>query len=204
MSDQSDYIQDFWQQWKTAANFIERETFEQLGQTISSNPDAYAPNVQSYDQELRLSRAHLEAIRRNLSLIATHPDHPTHVKRYGESLRRYQELSVEFYRDMRQNTNEVGFIPILYLSYASVGLIGATLAVALYHYAVNLREETALQRSELDARVRLAEQGKVLPPTTLPAASAEQVSAPALFKKVATLGTLVGLGYLFYVSQKEK
>ena len=57
---------------------------------------------------------------------------------------------------------------VLVVGGLSVGAVGVAWSIAAYHYAVNLREQTALAERELDARIAAGREGRTLQTSTLP------------------------------------
>ena len=88
--------------------------------------------------------------------------------RYGRLLNRYQDLAAGIYADAKPVSDQVGIAPIVIVAGLVLGLAAIAWGVAANKYASNLREQTALADRELTARIEASQQGRTLPPSTLP------------------------------------
>jgi hypothetical protein len=196
-------MSDWAADWKAGANYLTQEGWTQLSEAIASNPQQYQEQVAAYDQMLRVSSENLRGIRAKLAPEHVLEDRERLTQRYRELLVRYQQLAAQFYADTQKQPEEaVGFVPLMTVGYLLIGIAGATFALATYEYAANLRDQTALMRAELDARIELTQAGKTLQASTLPAAESPSIwsnngqsETPGQWMKWVGLAALAGFGY---------
>ena len=188
---------DYYEQWKAGAAYLLREASSVLISSIQSNPQQYQPTVANFEQSLTESRQNLNRIRTLLPQNPQTPEQKKAIEHYAAAEAQYKLLSEGFYSDTQRAQQSFGFLPVMYVGYLAVGATAAAFAVSGYQYATNLREQTALQRAELEARVALAEQGKQLPGSTLPAPEAENElqKTTEWFGTAFKLAAVLGLGY---------
>lgn len=171
--------------WDRGWTALHARALQLYGAAIRADPTGYAAKVTGFMRELEQSRANLDRIRARLpNPPATDADRQA-VANYEAMERRYHDLAAGFYSDVKPVSEGVGVAPLV-VGGLVVGVAAIAWAVAAYEYAVNLREQTALQVKELDARVEASKEGRALPPTTLPPPPAPP-SAP---------GTGAGLGWV--------
>jgi len=189
---------DYYEQWKVGAAYLLREASASLTASIQANPQQYQPAVSSFEKSLQESRQNLDRIRTLLPAKVDSVADQTTIDRYAAAEAQYRVLSEGFYTDTQKAQQSFGFIPIMYVGYLAIGATAATFAVSAYQYATNLREQTALQKAELEARVVLAEQGKQLPGSTLPADDSKGPVDEAMewAGTLAKLVAVLGAGYL--------
>jgi hypothetical protein len=134
---------------------------------VQADPSGAAARISGFTQALGETRATLDRIRSRLPGL---PD-PVLVARYQELERRWHDLAAGLFADARPvATPAVGVPPALVVGGLAITAVGLAWAFAAYEYALNLQEQTALAERELEARVAASQQGRVLPPSTLPVA----------------------------------
>jgi hypothetical protein len=134
---------------------------------VQADSSGAAARISGFTQALGEARATLDRIRSRLPGL---PD-PALVARYQELERRWHDLAAGLFADATPvATPVVGMPPALVVGGLAITAVGLAWAFAAYEYALNLQEQTALAERELDARVAASQQGRVLPPSTLPVA----------------------------------
>lgn len=147
-------------------------------ESILAAPAEYAAKVEGFVAALLDSRANLE---RSQNLLKQVSD-PAESQVWSQLAERYNTLALGFLSDAEADDPstlprpiEVGIAPILVVSVAaaaavvsvSVGVAAIAWAVVGYDYAQNLREQTALQLRDLEARVEAAKGGYQLQDSTI-------------------------------------
>jgi hypothetical protein len=131
---------------------------------LQADPSGTAARVGGFTQALAEARATLDRIRPRLPVADQ-----ALLARYQELDRRWNELAAGLFADA---TPAIGAAPALVVGGLAITAVGLAWAFAAYEYAVNLNEQTQLAERELEARIQASQQGRVLPPSTLPPASA--------------------------------
>jgi len=167
--DLSKLVNDYYETWKTGAGYLWREGMAQLSPLIQANPDAYTGQVTSFLYTLRGVESNLSRARVAVAKLPQSALDPKLADLYARCEAQYKLLGSDFYSDTRPAPAgaSLGFAPIMIVGLFFIGLTAATIGVAGYQYATNLREQTALAAKELEARVMLAQQGLSLPGSTL-------------------------------------
>jgi hypothetical protein len=179
--------------WSTGWRALSDQAVTSYDAAIRANPLAYAERLSGFTSALAESRRNLDAIRTKLPNPPTTDEERRLVADYQAMERRYADLAAGFYADsvpadQAQGVPVVGVAPIVVVAGVAVGAVAVAWAVVAYEYAVNLREQTTLADRELTARIEASRQGRVLPPSTLPA-----LPSPADDARSAGLWLLGGL-----------
>lgn len=157
--------QDIKARWSQGWRSLQQQAMARYEAAIRKDPNSFEPTVRATIADLQASRGHLEHMS---SLVqrdgATQADRAT----YGRLLNRYQDLAAGIYADARPVSDEVGIAPIVIVAGLVLGVAAIAWGVAANKYASNLREQTALADRELSARIEASQQGRTLPPSTLP------------------------------------
>ena len=154
--------------WSAGWKALQEQAIQTWGAAIEAKPQDFAPRVEATVAELRAARAHLDAIKPLLPTRLDSAEDQATFARFSALSRRYHELAAGVFADA-EHADQVGAGPLLIVAGLGLGLAAIAWAVAAYQYARNLREQTALAHAELTARVQASEQGRELPPSTLPA-----------------------------------
>jgi len=163
----------FWDQiWEDTAvgwRYLYNESVKSYEDFVREDPEASAQQVAAFKSELEASRGYLDTLHSKLPPTPTDPADVALAELLPELETRWHELAVGFYRDvLPADELVIGFVPIFIVAGLAIGIGAASWSFAAYHYAVNLREKTALVAKELEARQAAAAQGQVLQPSTLP------------------------------------
>jgi len=155
--------------WSTGWRELQHSALEKWGSAIRRKPEDFKPRVQATIDELAAARAHLDHMKPLLpKKIQTAEDQPV-FSSFSRMSARYYELAAGVYADAQPASGaRVGAPPLLVVAGVVLGVAAIAWAVAAYHYARNLREQTALADRELSARVEASKEGRALQPTTLP------------------------------------
>ena len=190
--------------WSSGWKELQQSALEKWDSAIRRDPQSFAPQVQATIAELAAARAHLDEMKPLLpKQLATAEDQRL-FSSFSRLSARYYELAAGVYADAKPARQpEVGVAPVLVVAGVVLGVAAIAWAVAAYQYAKNLREQTALARQELVARVEASKEGRALQPSTLPeppkdksgrvgwllvgglVLAAGAVTVPALMKKKA-------------------
>lgn len=156
-------VRETWESgWRSLAERATRE----LGPAITQRAVSYIPQVKAFLGALRDARTNLDAAR---DLLPNPPKTEADGRAWAtwKALdKRYLDLSAGFYTDAAPGPS-MGAAPVLVVGGLLIGAAGVAWAVATYEYAVNLREQTALQLAELQARETASREGRTLQPSTL-------------------------------------
>ena len=151
--------------WSTGWRTLQQQAIDRYEAAIRKDPASFEPTVRATVADLQASRGHLEHMG---SLVraagATERDRVT----YGRLLNRYQDLAAGIYADARPVADEMGIAPIIIVAGLVLGVAAIAWGAAANKYTSNLREQTALADRELTARIEASQQGRTLPPSTLP------------------------------------
>ena len=153
--------------WSDGWKALQAEALATHQAAIQAAPSRFSEVVQRFVGELTQTEALLQRLRREL------PSPPTtfeeqHLEVQWVALNaRYHELAAGYYAEVEPAEQSVGAAPLVVAGLV-VGVAAIAWSIAAYEYAVNLREQTALAVRELEARVAASDQGRVLPPSTLP------------------------------------
>lgn len=147
-----------------------KKAVDTWNQTFAKDPQKAKPQVEQFVQDLEASRENLEAIKPLLPVDAKTEADKKILADYQGQLERYGTLASKFYADTQKaNVPAAGFLPVLIaLGVIAVGIAGASWAVASNQYAKNLRDQTALMKEDLEARVAASKEGRSIPKSNLP------------------------------------
>jgi hypothetical protein len=134
---------------------------------LQADPSGTAARVDGFTRALTEARATLDRIRPRLPGLAGL------LARYQELDRRWHELAAGLFADATPVAPVMGMPPALVVGGLAITAVGLAWAFAAYEYAVNLNQQTQLAERELEARIQASQQGRVLPPSTLPPAPAD-------------------------------
>lgn len=154
------------QTWDAGWRGLADRAVRELGPALTQDVAVYVPQVEAFLTALRDARANLDAAR---ALLPNPPRTEADGRAWGawKALdQRYLDLSAGFYADAAPAPNMSGS-PLLVVGGLLIGVAGVAWAVATYEYAANLREQTALQLSELQARDAASREGRTLQASTL-------------------------------------
>jgi len=148
-----------------------------LYDAIVAAPETYRAKVEGFVAALTTSK-------QNLTWIRAHEGHlSTQEKVSADALgQRYNDLAAGFLSDVDGGEAlQLGAGPLLIVAGLGVGVAAIAWAVASYEHAANLRDQTALFREDLAARVTASQQGLTLQPATVPQTlpAPSPVSAPS-------------------------
>lgn len=148
--------------WRALADRATRE----LGPRITADIAAYVPQVEAFLGALRDARTHLDAAAALLPSPPRDEADRRSLATWKALDQRYLDLSAGFYADASPAPG-MGAAPLLVVGGLLIGVAGVAWAVVTYEYAVNLREQTALQLAELRAREAASKEGRALQDSTL-------------------------------------
>jgi hypothetical protein len=155
-------IKGRWSQgWRT----LQSQAMERYEAAIRKDLTPFEPTVRATVADLQATRAHLDHMG---SLLQAGPASERDRVTYGRLLNRYQNLAAGIYADARPVTDEMGIAPIIIVAGLVLGVAAIAWGAAANKYTSNLREQTALADRELTARIEASQQGRTLPPSTLP------------------------------------
>jgi hypothetical protein len=160
--------QDIKARWSQGWRSLQQQAMHRYEAAIRRDPRSFEPTVRATIADLQVSRGHLEHIG---SMLPAQPATDQDLKdraTYGRLLNRYQNLAAGIYADARPVTDQMGIAPIIIVAGLVLGIAAIAWGAAANKYASNLREQTALADRELTARIEASQQGRTLPPSTLP------------------------------------
>lgn len=152
--------------WAAGWASMQENALATYGSSIAARPTDYAAIASATITNLRLSAANLGVIH---GLMQAHPNVVADVDKADLTAmrHRYQDLGAGIYADAASfgAAPAVGVVLIV----LGVGLTIAAIAWAIvaYPYTSNLRDETALKRQELEARIQASKDGRYVQPSTL-------------------------------------
>ena len=136
---------------------------------IRRSPDTYAQQVEAFWAALEGAREDIVA---SSALVEKLPADDEDRQAAEATLKvlaeRHTVLAAPYLADATGVQTGTAGVPLLAVGGLAVGAAGVAWAVAAYQYATNLREQTAVVRQELEARVAANAQGTTLQPSTLP------------------------------------
>jgi LysM repeat protein len=141
-----------------------------LYDAILAAPETYRARVEGFV-------AALTASKQNLTWSRSQPLTAQDRQQFDALSQRYNDLAAGFLSDAHGGESlQFGAGPLLVVAGIGVGVAAIAWAVASYEHAANLRDQTALFREDLAARVVASEHGRTLQPATVPAPSAPPTS----------------------------
>lgn len=135
---------------------------------LMQDPSKYLDQIQGFVNNLIGARADLDAIAGQLPNPPRTAEDQALIARATELERRYHDLAAGLLADAWPSEPATGAVPLIVIAGLAIGVVGCAWAVVAYEYMQNLREQTALLRADLDARVQAMETGKTLPASNLP------------------------------------
>ncbi len=147
------------------------EGWQALDDKASGLYDAILAAPESYRAKVEGFIAALTASKQNLTWIRAHEAHLSSEEQANTAAlgQRYNDLAAGFLSDVEGGENlQLGAGPLLIVAGLGVGVAAIAWAVASYEHAANLRDQIALFREDLAARVAASEQGRTLQPATVP------------------------------------
>jgi LysM repeat protein len=146
-----------------------------LYDAIVAAPETYRAKVEGFV-------AALTAAKQNLTWIRAHEAQLSASEKADAAAlgQRYNDLAAGFLSDVDGGESlQLGAGPLLIVAGIGVGVAAIAWAVASYEHAANLRDQTALFREDLAARVTASEQGRTLQPATVAQSSSIPASSPS-------------------------
>jgi LysM repeat protein len=163
-----------------------------LYDAIVAAPESYRAKVEGFLAALTTSK-------QNLAWSRAQPLTAQDRQQLDTLSQRYNDLAAGFLSDVDGGESlQLGAGPLLIVAGVGVGVAAIAWAVASYEHAANLRDQTALFREDLAARVAASEQGRALQPATVPQAppmstTGSTWSVPSLPPPSSSSSSAVGL-----------
>ncbi len=133
--------------------------------------DAIVAAPETYRAKVEAFLAALTTAKQNLTWSRSQPLTAEDRQQLDALSQRYNDLAAGFLSDVDGGESlQLGAGPLLIVAGIGVGVAAIAWAVASYEHAANLRDQTALFREDLAARVAASEQGRALQPATVPQA----------------------------------
>ena len=138
--------------------------------TIQAMPEDFREIVVEFQALLNEVRARLDRMK---ALVPNLP--PEEQAGWNQALaaveKQWAQFAAGLYSDARpsQEQAQVGWVHVLIVGGVAFGVSAVAWAVVAYDYVEVLDGQTRVMEQELQGRIELAKQGKVLPPSTLPA-----------------------------------
>ena len=150
--------------WERLATVAEARYAE----AIEADPARFREHATAFVQQLGAARGSLNRLAVGLR---GRPETDPLVVKVRTLEERWNLLAAGFYADAQPARVVVGnpIVVGLVIGAVMVGVAAIAWSIAAYQYAVNLREQTALAEHDLQARVQASQEGRTLPPSTLPA-----------------------------------
>lgn len=171
-----------WQQLRLAAE----ERYARV------DPDTYRAKVTEYVELLDAWKSDLD---RWEGLLSRPGVSPADRKQHEQADAHYHDLAAGLFADAENVVPEVddfGIASSVVIVVGTVGLtmVGVAWAIVTFQYALEGREQTALEVQELEARLALSKAGKTLQPSTLPPKPPDDDSG--VLEEVGVVGMVVG------------
>jgi murein DD-endopeptidase MepM/ murein hydrolase activator NlpD len=145
-----------------------------LDERIRSAPESFRQQVESFLSALSSAKSDLVWSRAHVGHLSAAEQ--TELDRLSQ---RYNDLAAGFLSDVEGDARlSLGVAPVLVVGGLMVGVAATAWAVVSYEHAANLRDQTALFREELKARVAASEQGRQLQPQTVSVPASVPASLP--------------------------
>ncbi len=142
--------------------------------------DAIVAAPETYRAKVEAFLAALTTAKQNLTWSRSQPLTVEDRQQLDALSQRYNDLAAGFLSDVDGGESlQLGAGPLLIVAGIGVGVAAIAWAVASYEHAANLRDQTALFREDLAARVAASEQGRALQPATVPQAPPMTPSSPS-------------------------
>lgn len=168
MSTWAESLNDWGEGWRSWL----ADAMRRIGDAVTRDPEAHRETATRSLLNLQEARADLDAIKAGLVVLEGTPEHQPAVANFNRLAVRWWDLSTGIYghSDQAERAPHLGLLPVIVLVVGAIGLTvaGVVAAVAGLQFTTNLREQTRLQRSELEARVEASREGRTLQETTLP------------------------------------
>ena len=157
--------------WSASWRALAARAASTYAAALHADPTGTATRINGFTTSLQASRASLDRMQARLPNPPLTEADQALVARHQELEKRWRELAAGFFADATPVSTApvVGVAPALVVGGLAITAMGLAWAFAAHEYAVNLQEQTALAERELDARVAASQQGRALPPSTLPA-----------------------------------
>jgi LysM repeat protein len=144
-----------------------------LYDAIVAAPETYRAKVEAFLEALTTAK-------QNLTWSRSQPLTAQDRQQLDALSQRYNDLAAGFLSDVDGGESlQLGAGPLLIVAGIGVGVAAIAWAVASYEHAANLRDQTALFREDLAARVAASEQGRALQTATVPQAPPLTTSSPS-------------------------
>jgi len=166
---------DIQSRWSEGWRSLHDRALSAYESAIRADPRRFVPQVKAFVAQLQAARVHLDHMRVQVAQL----DDPEATEAWKKLEARWHDLAAGFYADTRPASDGVGAVPVVALVVGGliIGVAAIAWAVAAYHYAVNLREQTELADRELAARIEASREGRQLAPSTLPPPPPDPVKA---------------------------
>ncbi len=134
---------------------------------LLQDPSAHLERIQGFVESMFGARVDLDTITGQLPNPPKTAADQALAARAAALERRYQDLAAGLLADAWPAEPATGAVPLVVIAGLGIGVVGCAWAVVAYEYMLNLREQTALLRADLDARVQAMQTGKTLPAPNL-------------------------------------
>jgi LysM repeat protein len=181
----SDAASDAWASVRSSWESVRQswsEGWQALDAQASGLYDAIVAAPETYRAKVEGFVAALTASKQNLTWIRAHEAQLSASEKTDAAVlgQRYNDLAAGFLSDVDGGESlQLGAGPLLIVAGIGVGVAAIAWAVASYEHAANLRDQTALFREDLAARVTASEQGRTLQPATVAQSSSIPASSPS-------------------------
>ncbi len=150
--------------------------------------EAYRAQVEGFLANLTATRADLDTWYLRIKAMPQGPEREAEAKKWAALVSQYSDLAKGFYQDTQQL---LGVAPaVLIVGSVAVGLAAVAWAIVAYQHAASLRDQVALQKADLEARVQAAQEGYRLQRPTTPTPGMGPGGAIALGIGLSALGLL--------------
>lgn len=213
----AEYLRTWGQEWQAKLDLVTRESSAAIEHAIAAGGTQiayYRASALEFIENLKQVEVDLRAMATVLTTY-TGPDRDAWVKLLNQYIGIHRNLTAGVMQGATLapepaaapsvQGREFGIAPA-----AAVVVGGLTLSVsavafsvAFLPYSQSLREQVALHRADLDARVAASKEGRSLAPSTLPPAPDEGPSTTVILASVGVLLTTAAAGYVVFAHNRR-
>lgn len=154
--------------WDQSWQALYDDAMRELAPLLQADVSSYLKRIEGAINALFYARGGLDRAQAKLGQLGDGPEDVVLRERYEILEHRYNIVAAGIYTDATRQQPQTGAVPLIAIAGLLLGVAACAWAVAAWEYFANLRDQTKLLNSDLDARVYAMKNNTTLPGSSLP------------------------------------